>query len=141
MKTSMLVAAMLALLVNCTPACAADFDGTKPIICSVIQVVVCSRDGGIEKETAEGVNLPQFFFIDIQKKTVSAKGPSGDSRQSTIETVRHENGMLILEGVQLGKAWHAVINEQTGKTTLTGTTDETAFVVFAACTLTQGSDL
>ncbi len=141
MKTLILFLATLVALLKSDPARAADFDGSKPFICSVIRVVVCPREGEIEKETAEGVNLSQFLFVDVQKKIVTGKAPSGETRQTTIESVRHENGTLILEGVQLGKAWHAVINEQTGKTTLTGATDEVAFVVFAACTLNQGNAL
>ena len=135
MKASTIGIAILATVLNNTTARAADFDGTKPIICSVTQVVVCPRTGEIEKETAEGVNLPQFFFIDVQNKIVTAKGPSGDVRNTKIEAARHESGSLILEGVQLGKAWNAVINEQNGKATITGSTPDTAFVVFAACTV------
>jgi hypothetical protein len=40
----------------------------------------------------------------------------------------------MLQGVQRGKAWSAVINEETAKTTITGADDETGFIVFAACT-------
>jgi len=138
---SIIMIIVCALLASNTRAPAGDFDGTKPFICSVVQVIVCPRDGEIEKDTAENVNLPQFFFINVEKRTVSAKGSKGEKRETAIENVRHENGTLILEGVQLGKAWHAVINEQTGKTTLTGATDDTAFVVFAACTQNQGSGL
>ena len=141
MKTSILFLATLVALLKSEPARAADFDGSKPFICSVIRVVVCPREGEVEKETAESVNLAQFLFVDVQKKIVTGKGPSGDTRQTTIENIRHDNGTMILEGVQLGKAWHAVINEQTGKTTLTGATEDVAFVVFAACTLNQGSTL
>src|SRR5207244_3838674 len=111
-----IITAACACFLNSTALAAGDFDGTKPFICSLIQVVVCERSGGIEKNTAEEVNLPQFFFIDVAKRMVTAKGPAGDTRESKIESVRHENGTLILEGVQLGKAWHAVVNEQTGKT-------------------------
>jgi hypothetical protein len=137
MRTSALILAICVCLLNRVTARAADFDGTKPFVCSLIHVVVCDRTGEVEKETAEGINLPQFFSIEVGKKMVTAKTSPDEGRQSPIDTVRHENGTLILEGVQLGKPWHAVINEETGKATITSTTESTAFVVFAACTLTQ----
>ena len=133
MKPSFIIMSAATALISIASLRGADFDGSRPIICAVNQVVVCPRTGEVEKETPEAVNLPQFFFIDVPKKLVTSKGPSGDVRQTTIEVVKHESGTLILSGVQLGKAWNAVINETSGKTTITGATADTAFVVFAAC--------
>lgn len=137
MRTFTLILAAGICLSNHSPAHAADFDGTKPFLCSLIQVVTCDRSSGVEKDTAADVNLPQFFSIDVGKKLVTATGHSGEKRETAIETVRHENGTLIIEGIQLGKPWDAVINEETGKATITCATESTAFVVFAACTLNQ----
>ncbi len=132
-KLAMSIVAGICLL-SSARVWAGDFDGSKPLICAVIQVIACPRNEEIEKGTAESIDLPQFFFIDFEKKVVTGKGPAGDVRETKIESMRHDNGTLILQGVQLGKAWSAVINEETGKTTITGATDDAAFVVFAACT-------
>jgi len=113
---------------------AADFDGSKPLICSVIQTVACPRGEEVSKGTAEDIDLPQFFFIDFEKKLVTGKTSEGEVRETKIESIKHEDGKLILQGVQRGKAWSAVINEETGKTTIIGANDEGGFVVFAACT-------
>ena len=104
-------------------------------MCTVMQVVACDRTGEVEKDAAEDVNLPRSFSIDVGNKLAISTGPAGETRKTSIETVRHVNGTLILEGVQLGKAWHAVINEETGKATITSTTEPTVFVVFADCSL------
>jgi hypothetical protein len=135
MKTSQIIVITLLGLLSAGFAPAGDFDGSKPFRCSPIRIVVCPRIGEVEKDSAADVNLPEFFQIDVGKKLMSGKGSAGEERKSPIETVRHEHGTLILEGVQLGKAWHAVIDEQTGQTTITGTTADTAFVIFASCTL------
>jgi hypothetical protein len=113
---------------------AGDFDGSKPLICSVIRTVACPRDDEVSKGTAEDINLPQFFFIDFEKKIVAGKTAEGEVRETKIESIKHEDGQLILQGIQRGKAWSAVINEETGKTTLIGANDDGGFVVFAACT-------
>lgn len=114
---------------------AGDFDGTKPLICAVIKTVSCPRNEDIETGTAEDIDLPQFFYIDFEKKVVTGKAADGEVRETKIDSLKHEDGKLILQGVQRGKAWSAVINEESGKTTITGANDETAFVVFAACTI------
>ena len=113
---------------------AGDFDGSKPLICSVIQTVACPRNDEISTGTAEDVNLPQFFFIDFEKKLVTGKTAEGEVRETKIESLKHEDGKLFLQGIQRGKAWSGVINEETGKTTIIGANDEGGFVVFAACT-------
>ena len=115
-------------------AWAGDFDGSKPLICAVIQTVSCPRNEAVETGTAEDIDLPQFFIIDFEKKVVTGKAPGGQVRETKIESLKHEDGKLILQGVQRGRAWSAVINEETGKTTITGADDEAGFVVFAACT-------
>lgn len=113
---------------------AGDFDGSKPLICAVIQTVSCPRNEDIETGTAEDIDLPQFFYIDFEKKVVTGKASDGEVRETKIDSLKHDDGKLILQGVQRGKAWSAVINEETGKTTLIGANDEAGFVVFAACT-------
>ena len=114
---------------------AGDFDGSKPLICAVIKTVSCPRNEDVETGTAEDIDLPQFFFIDFEKKMVTGKAPDGEVRETKIENLKREGGKLFLQGVQRGRAWSAVINEETGKTTIIGTDDEGGFVVFAACTL------
>jgi len=134
MKTlPMMLIAAISLLCS-APVRAGDFDGSKPLICSVIRTVACPRDDEISKGTAEDVDLPQFLFIDFEKKLVTGKTAEGDVRETKIESIRHEGGQLILQGVQRGRAWSAVINEETGKATIIGASDEAGFVVFAACT-------
>jgi hypothetical protein len=134
MKTLPLIIIAGFSLLCCLQTWAGDFDGSKPLICSVIQTVACTRDGEVDKGTAEDVDLPQFFFIDFEKKVVTGKTAEGEVRETKIESIKHEDGKLMIQGVQRGRAWSAVINETTGKTTIIGATDEAGFVVFAACT-------
>ena len=115
-------------------AWAGDFDGSKPLICSVIQTISCPRNEEIGIGDAENIDLPQFFFIDFEKKLVTGKAPSGEMRETKIDSIRHEDGKLFLQGVQRGKAWSAVINEETGKTTIAIATDDLGVIVVAACT-------
>ena len=132
-KTIIMIALGLGI---CSALCvqAGDFDGSKPLICAVLNTVACPRNDAVAKGDAESVNLPQFFHIDFAKKLITGKGPDGDVRTTKIDKITHEDGQLILQGVQKGKAWSAVIDEKTGKTVIVGAANDIGIVVFGACT-------
>jgi hypothetical protein len=135
MKTKwILLMAVCGGLVGTTLARAGDFDGSKPLICAVLKAVACPQGEEALVGDAESVNLPQFFHIDVGKKLITGKGPEGDLRETKIETVAHEDGKLILQGIQKGKAWAAIIDEETGKTVISGLDNGVGIIVFGACT-------
>jgi hypothetical protein len=113
---------------------AGDFEGSKPLICAVIRTIECAPDGNCKKGTAEHIDIPQFLMIDFEKKTISSTPEAGPVRITKIRNMVREEGNLILQGVQKGKAWNMIINEVTGKVTLSASDDQVGFVVFGACT-------
>jgi hypothetical protein len=86
------------------------------------------------------MNFRQFLRVDFQNMVI--KGVTDeDGRQTKIENMEQIDGKLILqgaedgvEGVRDGVGWTAAIMEDTGKTILTASGDDVAFVVFGACT-------
>jgi hypothetical protein len=123
------------------PVEAGDFDGSKPLLCAVIDVVECAPGGGCERLTAESIGLPQFLWINFDEKTIREKRESGEGRSTTIERIDRVDGKVILqgaedgvEGVRDGLGWSMAISEETGKMVLTGSGDAVAYVVFGACT-------
>jgi len=134
MKTKwMILMAVCVGLLGTSLARAGDFDGSKPLICAVLKVVACPQGEEPLVGDAETVDLPQFFHIDFEKKLITGKGPEGDSRQTKIETMVRQDGKLILQGIQQGKAWAAIIDEETGKVVITGLDAGIGIVVFGAC--------
>jgi hypothetical protein len=119
---------------NAVMVSAGEFDGSKPLICAVLQVVTCPEGEEPSTGDAASVNLPQFFHIDVTKLLIQGKGADGKNRETKIEKVTRTGGKLILQGVQLGKAWSAVIDEESGKTVLVGVDNGIGMVVFGACT-------
>lgn len=113
---------------------AGDFDGSKPLICAVIETFECGPGVECQRGTAEGIGIPQFLKISFNEKTISSTPGSGKVRTTKIKKVKSIDGKLILQGVQNGKAWSMVINEETGKVTLTASDAQAGFVVFGACT-------
>ncbi len=123
----------LFVLVVAAPVKAGTYDGTANLICSSIDTVECSGDGSCFQGRAEDINLPQFFRLHFDEMVVRRKTPEGNERSSKIDTLRHDAGELILQGVEEGLAWSMVIDEDVGRMTLSAASDDTAFVIFGAC--------
>ncbi len=113
---------------------AGDFDGSKPLLFAVIETVECTPGSECLRGTAESVGIPQFLKINFEGKTISSTPESGTIRTTKIKNLERIEGKLILQGVQNGKAWNMVINEATGKVTMSASDEQAGFVVFGACT-------
>jgi len=129
------------LLLVCMPLSvwAADFDGTRPILCSVITVIECTP--AVDRTvSAESVGMPQFLMVDAAKKKVWAAADKEKKLASEIKRVERLGGRLILQGADEGidkkreaVSWTATIAEETGKFIMTAAGEQVAFVVFGAC--------
>ena len=119
---------------------AADFDGSKPLLCAVISISECTPNDGCQKTTLEETRMPQFLKVDVPNKTIRP-APSIEGRKPTqIERMERVEGKLILQGaedgdekVHDGLGWTAAISEETGRFILSASGEEVAFVVFGAC--------
>jgi hypothetical protein len=123
-------------------AVAGDFDGSKELICAVMDLVECQPGGKCQQVTTEEVGIPNFLRIDFKEKKISATFTDGSKKSSTIENSEKIDGKVIIqgaedgiEGVRDGVGWSLAISEETGKTVLTASGDEVGFVIFGACTL------
>ena len=124
------------------PAMAGDFDGSKPLICAVMDLVECQPGGKCQQVAAEDVGIPHFLKINFKEKKISATHTDGSKKSTAIENFEKIDGKLIIqgaedgiEGVRDGVGWSLAISEETGKTVLTASGDEVGFVIFGACTL------
>ena len=118
-----------ALCIAAAPVVAGDFDGSKPLICSTIEVDDCALGVTCEKGIAEDINVPQFVRLDFAAKTMSARG-----RTTTMQVESQGEGMLVAQGFENGRAWSITINEQNGKLVGAIAADEEGFLIFGACT-------
>ena len=125
-----------------TAATAGNFDGSKELICAVMDITECGPGGKCQQLTAEEVGIPLFLKIDFKKNEISAILNDGSKKSTTIERSEKVDGKLIIqgaeegiEGVRDGVGWSLAIAEDTGKTVLTASGDEVGFVIFGACTL------
>ena len=119
---------------------AGDFDGSRPLLFSVISAMECTPDNGCRAVTIESVDLPRFLKIDLNKKTIGPVSESDTRPGSVIERIERVDGKLILQGaedgyesVRDGLGWTIAIAEGTGEVVMTASGDQVAFVVFGAC--------
>jgi len=79
-------------------------------------------------------NIPQFIEIDLKNKRLQTTAASGENRATPITTLVRENGHIIIQGIEGGRAFSFVIHEASGELNAAVAASETATAVFAACT-------
>jgi hypothetical protein len=121
---------------------AGDFDGSKELICAVMDLVECGPGGNCQQITAEAAGMPHFFKINFKDKKISSTHADGSNRATDIERFEKVDNKVIIQGaedgiedVRDGVGWSAAIAEDTGKMVLTASGDDVGFVVFGACTV------
>ncbi|HVM79631.1 MAG TPA: hypothetical protein VMU06_11460 [Stellaceae bacterium] len=135
MRISPLLLAALVNFAPASPSLAADFDGSKPFLCSSIDVASCGPGDACARSSAGAANAPQFFLIDVEKRSVVDTSVGGGTRMSKIEHTERLPGLLVLGGSDGALAWIATVNESTGRVTLAATGDRVGFMIFGACIL------
>jgi len=137
---ALLLSASACVSVLPSPSVAADFDGSKPLVCTVITVNECLADGGCKTVSPDDVNLPRYLWVDVAKKSIQDK-KAGEGRKSPIESVKRVDGKLILQGAEEGRpdvrdgfGWTVAIMEDGGQMVMTASGDLVGVAAFGACT-------
>ena len=114
-------------------ASAADFDGSKDLVCATLRTVECGTKDACLVGTAADSNVPQFFHLRFSEKSLQATRPDGSEIDTKFgDTVRNE-GNLIIQGQENGRGWSASISEETGRIVVAVAGDDVAFSFFGAC--------
>ncbi len=143
MKNVKFFGIMIAIIcVFSVPAAAGDFDGSKELLCAVMDIIECVPSGKCMEVTAEEVGIPNFLRIDFEKKKLHATFADGNKKISPIMNLAKIDGKHILqgaedgiEGVRDGLGWTLALDEDNGKMVLTASGEAVAFSMFGACTL------
>ena len=134
-----IIALLLTVTVMTDTSWSGDFDGSRPLLCSVITVNEITPTE-MRTTSAESVGMPQFIMVDAAKKKVWAATDKEQKQRSEVKLVSNLGGKLIIQGSDEGidkqreaVSWTANISETTGKFILTAAGEEAAFAVFGAC--------
>lgn len=120
---------LLSLSLLAVPALAADFDGSKPLLCATQSALDCARGDDCAAGLPEEIGAPSFMRIDLAKKSVI--GP-----QTTTEILLQDKSgkQLLLQGREGGFGWTIVVDQPSGELTVTLTNRNGAYVLYGACT-------
>ena len=124
----------LSLSFGVASVAAADFDGSKVMICAPTTTLICGAIGTCVRGEAGDVNLDHFIEIDVANK--SARGITS-GRISPIGHVARDGGQLVLHGAQNSRGWSATISESSGEMTIAVAAEKLSFTVFGACMATE----
>jgi len=116
-----------------------DLKGQDRILCTAVQATVCTTDGDCTIEAPWNLNIPQFIEINLKDKTASTTKASGENRSSPLSTVNRADGLIVIQGVEAGRAFSFVITEDTGFASIAVARQNLTVSVFGACTPMQGA--
>lgn len=110
-------------------AAAADFDGSKLLICATVEAMDCTSGEDCTKGRPEDIGAPAFMRIDFAKKLIF-----GPKRSTQIVFMEKDENQLLLQGTELSHGWTLVLDQSNGKMSATLVDREGVFVLFGSCT-------
>jgi hypothetical protein len=129
----------LGLVATAGVAWADDLTGADKILCTSVQVTACKDSGDCVVDLPWNLNVPQFIEVDLKAKRLSTTKASGENRATAIDTLRRDNGTIVLQGYEKGRAFSIVIIQETGAMSAAVAAEGKSVGVFGACTpITSG---
>ena len=121
------------LLVTCL-AQADDLKNQNLILCTAVTAMHCHDDGDCVVDVPWNMNIPQFIQVNLTDKKLSTTKASGENRSTAIRNLVREGGQIFLQGIEGGRAFSFVINEESGLMAVGVAADGRVVSVFGACT-------
>jgi len=128
------IAVLTILLAATSLVSADDLTGSDELLCSPMLANACLPDDGCEQKAPWALNIPLFIEIDLKARKMSTTEASGLNRETEINNLVREDGLIVLQGHQLRRAFSIVINEETGLLTFSVSSEDKGAVIFGACT-------
>ena len=104
------------------------------LLCATGQIVLCVEEDECYPVLPWDVGVPDFVVVDLKGKMLSTTKASEENRTTAIASVNRTNGLIYLQGSELGRVFSVVIDEATGRMTAAVARDGATVSVFGACT-------
>ena len=128
------VQALTILLAATSLVSADDLTGSDEFLCSPMVTSACLPDEGCDQKAPWALNIPLFIEVDLKGKKMSTTEASGLNRETEINNLLREDGLIVLQGYQQRRAFSMVIVEETGLLTFSVSSEHAGAVIFGACT-------
>jgi hypothetical protein len=110
-------------------AVAADFDGSKLLICAPTEAVDLRPGADLVRERPADIGAPSFLRVDIANKKIT-----GPKRVTPITFIERNDKQILLQGTEMGFGWTLALDQQLGEMTLTFVDRTRAVVLTGRCT-------
>jgi hypothetical protein len=107
---------------------AADFDGSRPLICANLDASDCGPGQACVRTRPDDVGAPVFMRIDFANNSIV-----GPKRTTPIANLDKSGDQLLLQGTELGYAWSVALDTGSGRLAATLVDRDGVFVLFGAC--------
>ena len=135
MKTvSELIFGAMLVMFAATPAAADDLTGADRFLCAPGEVTVCAMDGECTSGPPWEFNVPDFIEVDLEAGMLKTTEASEENRQTPIPRIIREDGMIVLQGFEMGRAFSFNIDEASGEMTAVAARDGLFVGAFGVCT-------
>jgi hypothetical protein len=108
---------------------AADFDGSKPLLCATIDAHACDPGLTCIRSLPDDIGAPRFLSLDFEKKAIT-----GPVRTTPMHVVSKDANQIIMNGTEMGYGWTLVVDSADGSMTLSIVNSEDALMLFGNCT-------
>ena len=129
-----IVALSLGLAATGLPAAADDLTGQDRLLCTAVEATRCLESGGCTSEAPWNLNIPQFIEVNLKDCNLSTTKASGENRMTPIRSLSREDGLIVLQGIEAGRAFSFVIHEESGMASVAVARDGMTVSIFGACT-------
>ena len=119
-----------------------NIDIPGPAICASQEAMECEPVDGCHRVSLDEIHGPQFISLKPGDSTLIVTLSDGRNQTSTAERREKVDGKFIFQGSEEadaenedGVGWTMLVAEDTGRMTLTVSSNGVAWVIFGACTL------
>jgi len=134
MKTILRLAGAVALLFVAMPSAADDLTGADRFLCTAGEVTVCAADGDCESGPPSRFNVPTFIVVDLEAGSLKTTQASQENRQTPILHITREDGLIVLQGLEMERAFSFNIDEASGMMTVATARPGMYVGAFGVCT-------
>jgi hypothetical protein len=117
-------------------AMADDLTNSGAFLCAAQSASVCTPEGECVSGTPGSWNIPQFILVDLDAKRLATTKASGQRRSTPIANTQRKDGVLFVQGIEMGRAFSIQIDEETGDLSAAVAREGLVVAVFGACTPT-----
>ena len=124
----------VAFILGSSQLWAEDISGEDELLCSSSRALLCVEDGDCFDVPPSELDMPRFIIIDTDKQTISTTRASGQKRSTRVGNIVRADDLIVLQGIDNGRAFSFVIEEDSGVLTAAVAHHGLTVSVFGVCT-------